>query len=135
MATRNVTLGFGLIVAAGLVVSVARHPAGSILVLVALLPFATLISTFEFRVGLSQLLVRDVGYWPELVLAGCVLAAVHAHKVRRQRIDIVDVLALVYIGVAALYRLSPHLFVHPNGAGAIGPPTGATIINTALRND
>jgi hypothetical protein len=127
--------GIGLLVAFGLVVAVARRPQKGLMALTVLLPFQLMLLSFAFKLGLSASLVRDAGYWKELAVAGCVIAAVRHMASSRQRLDAIDFLGLVYILIAVLYRLLPHLFVHPAGPFAIGPPTDGPTLNTAFRND
>lgn len=126
--------GIGALAALGLVALVVHRPQTALLALVALLPFQQLILASALRFGVPATVVRDLGFWKEAVVAGCVLAALRGLRKERRPLDAVDALVLVYLGIVGLYYLFPPLFVHAGPSG-IGPPTDTTTLNTALRND
>lgn len=124
-----------VLVAAGLVVAVARKPERGLYALVVVLPFQPFLLAYTFKLGAGATLVRDLSYWKELVVAGCVAAAVR-HMVRqRRRPDAIDWLGGLYALIVVLYRIFPTVFVQPTGMFRGGPPTNATTLDTALRND
>ena len=135
VASDRLPLGLEALVATGFVTIVARRPPRFLLALVALLPFQQFVLAFAHRVGVPDRIVRDAGLWKEGVVAGCVAAALLTWRDGRHGIDVLDVLGLFYVGIAALYNRFPRLFVHPTGPLAVGPPTAASVVNTAFRND
>jgi hypothetical protein len=125
----------GAMLGLGLVVLTARRPQTAILVLVSVLPFQIFILSYLFKLGMPASLVRDLGYWKEGITAGLVVAAFRKGPWARPKLDYLAILGLLYIGIVLLYRLAPHLMVHPGGAFGVSPPTSSTTLNTALRND
>lgn len=128
-------LGIRALVGLGAVAIVARRPQTALLALVALLPLQELLLAAAFRLGLPAVLVRDLGFWKEVVVAGCVVAAVGGLRHQRWHLDTVDLLGLVYLGIVGLYYLFPRFFVHASGPSVVGPPTDSTTLSAALRND
>lgn len=114
---------------AGLVTAAALRP-GPVLVAVPLIyPLQLFLLAWAYKSGVSASTVRDLGYWIEAVAAGFGIRAVLRHLAHPP--DGLDWAALAYLGVVAMYRLSPTLFVH---AGT-PPPLGGNVLDPALRND
>lgn len=130
----RLSTGIKVLLGLGAISLFARRPATSLLFLVALLPFQQVLLAAAYRFGVPGVVVRGLGFWKEALVAGCVVAALRTLRHQRRRLDAVDALALVYLGIVGLYYLSPRLFVHP-GQFALGPPTDPTTLRVALRND
>jgi hypothetical protein len=131
----RVHLAVAALVAVFVVVAAARRPHVVVVAIAWIYPLQLFILAYAYRLGLSGSLTRQAGYWIELAAAGLVIAAVRQYRDGGDRLDMVDLLGILYIAVVGFYRLAPHLFVHPSGVGVVGPPTGATVLNTSLRND
>ena len=119
-----------VLVAAGLIAVVYLRPRWFLFAIPVVYPFQLFLLSAAYRAGLGASVVRDLGYWIELVAVGLALRAARNH--RRRPLDALDWTGLTYVVVVSLYRLAPTLLV---AAGPNGPPTAGTILNTALRND
>lgn len=120
LSSSRLQLTIGVLIAAALVILVARAPATGLLSLVALLPFQQAILAFLYRSGAPSGVVRALGGWKEAVVAGLVLAGLKGFKANRRRLDALDMVALAYILVATAYLAAPSLFVLGSGSA---PPS------------
>lgn len=118
------------LLAAGLIAVVYLRPRWFLFAIPVVYPFQLFILSFAFHEGVGATVVRDLGYWIEVVAVGLAIRAGRNHL--RRRLDAIDWTALTYVAVVTMYRVAPTLFV---AAGPNGPPTASTILNTALRND
>jgi hypothetical protein len=125
------------LVAVLFVVWVYRHPKGFVLALPVVYPCQLFVLACLYRAGLGTTATRDLGYWVELFAIGVAGRALRTHSARWRKgegrlLDWVDWAALLYLLVAAIYWAAPTLLVH---GGPVSPPTGRTVLDTALRND
>jgi hypothetical protein len=127
----RVQLAIGGLIAAGVVILVARAPAIGLLSLVALLPFQQAILAFLYHSGAPSGLVRALGGWKEAVVAGLVLAGIKGFRASGRRLDALDLVGLAYIAVATAYLAAPSLLV----LGSSGPPPSSSVRLLAWRAD
>ncbi|CAN5246531.1 hypothetical protein BH18ACT4_BH18ACT4_01500 [soil metagenome] len=130
----RVSLGVKALLPVALVWLAARLPGRWLLVLVAVLPFQQFLIAARFRTGLPSEIARDLGFWKELVVLGCGIAAVRQFRDSGKKLDHVDVLGLTYVGIVALYYLVPDLFIHPIETLGTSTPVEAAAVVVALRN-
>jgi hypothetical protein len=113
------TLAGGLIVVL-IVAAAAQSPARSLIVLLALLPFQTIILAALFRLGVPAAIVRGLGGWKEALGLGVFLAGARAFLSSDEHLDTLDKLAIGYLIAVAAYLVLPQIFVHrPTGAPGI----------------
>jgi O-antigen ligase len=98
-----------------IVVFAARWPGTALCLLAAILPFQLLLLGLLLHFGVPAGLLRQLGGWKELVGIGVLLAA-FGPDARHRRVDALDVAALAYVGLAALYLLLPQVFVRGGGS-------------------
>lgn len=127
LAPDDVATATALVLGAGAVTLVVRHPLHGLLAIPALLPFQQVILALLFRLGAPGGVVRGLGFWKEGVAAGLVIAAVERGRARGGRLDGLDVLAGLLVLNNVLYRLAPTVFAPHEVA-----PDAATL-NLALR--
>ena len=96
---------------AGLVVVLARRPMVPLVGLVVGLPLSQLALAGLYRLGAPRSLVRPLGQWKEAAVAALVLAALARWRRDRPALDLLDKLALGYVGIGTVYLLLPGLFV------------------------
>jgi hypothetical protein len=131
VSASRLQLLIGGLIAAGVVILVARAPAAGLLSLVALLPFQEAILAFLYRSGAPSGAVRALGGWKEAVVAGLVLAGLKGFRTSGRRLDALDFVALAYIAVATAYLAAPGLFVR----GSVGAPPSLSVRLLAWRVD
>lgn len=83
----------------------SRRPDRALLLMLAYVPLQQLLLALLLAAGAPLAIVKGLGLVKELVVASLVVAAVQ-HGGRR-RVDVVDVLGLVYVGLVTLYLLAP----------------------------
>jgi hypothetical protein len=104
------------IVALGALSWAVRRPGRALVVLVIFLPLQPLLFGGLLRLGVSGTILRPAGGLKELLAAGILLSALHElyqgrkRPGARRRLDGIDKALLVYVGVATVYLLVPHLF-------------------------
>ncbi len=119
--------GFGLlnleqmvaIVIALLVLAViTSRPAGSLAVLVAVLPFQLLLVSSLYEIGFSGGVSRMAALWKELVVLSVILAAWRRNRGRTDRPppDALDRVSYGFVAVGTIYLALPELLV--SGAGS-----------------
>lgn len=116
------------------VIVAMRRPGRALVVLFALLPFHQLGLALLYRIGLPAELVRPLGNWKELLLAGVVLAGLNAWLQGGTRLDALDKLAVAYVVLVSIYFLFPEL-VNPPGFFDPGAPTDRYVQLLAWRVD
>ncbi len=121
------------LIGAGIVIAVSRRPDVAIIALVVGYPFNTIVLSYMHAIGIPTAIVKNASYWKELMVAGCVVAAIRQYRRGGHRLDWIDRMVALYVGIVALYYLFPTLFVHASGPYAIGPPTDRETLNLALR--
>jgi len=89
----------------GVVVAAARRPDRSLLILIVLLPFQSLILARLYAAGVPASIVRHASAWKEALAIGIVLAGARSFYATGRRADKVDRLALGFVALAALYLL------------------------------
>jgi hypothetical protein len=101
----------------------SRHPGPSLTAFLVLFPFETFILGFLFGLHVPHALIRDLGYWKEVIAAAVIVAAVRQHQRQPRRFDFLDMLGFVYIVIVLLYYVFPHVLA----------PTGAFIPSASIR--
>lgn len=100
------------------VVISASRPAGSLLILVSLLPFQGLLLAKLWAWGLPTSVVKDLGSWKEALAIGVILAGARGWLATRTRADAVDKLAFAFVLLALLYfALGPEIV--PGSPGSL----------------
>lgn len=112
-------LAIALIVAIGVVVYASNHAAVA-LALVALVPFQTVVFSLLYRIGMPTVVLRDLSSWKEALVIALVLAAVRVVKEAPPKLDRIDLIAIVYIAMVALYAFGPHWLVPSTGLDSSG---------------
>jgi O-antigen ligase len=95
----------------GAVLLMARRPLVPLVALVIGLPVSQLALATLFKLGVSGALVRPLGQWKEAAVAAVVVAALVRFRRDRPPPDLIDKLALGYIGIGVLYLVIPALLV------------------------
>jgi hypothetical protein len=98
--------GIGVVV----VVIVARRPDWGLLGLVAFLPFQTVVFALLFHFGLSLQITRQAGSWKEGLAIGVAIAGFIGFRKAKRKLDLLDMLALAFIGLALAFAMFPQLF-------------------------
>ncbi len=126
--TRGVFLDLGVsaLLALVAVLLAARRPDRSLLILIGVLPFQTLVLAQLYAWGVPAGIVRPLAGWKEVLALGVIVAGVQGFRARQKRLDRLDVLGLVYVGVVAAYALLPQLF-------SPGAPSEANVRSLAFR--
>jgi hypothetical protein len=88
-----------------IVVIAASRPAGSLLLLIGLLPFQGLLLAKLWAWGLPTSLAKDLGSWKEALAIGVILAGARGWLASRRPADGVDKLAFAFVILALLYCL------------------------------
>lgn len=127
-------LAVAALLAVGAVLAAARRPDLAILSLVAGLPFQLLALSYLYAHGAPASVVRPLGLWKEVVVVGCVVAAVKAWRAAGDPPDAIDWAAGGYLLIVGLYYALPEAFVAADGTLA-RPPTDRIILNVAARTE
>jgi hypothetical protein len=91
------------LLALGLVVVASRRPDRSLLILIAVFPFAGFLLSELWALGMPASVVKHLGAWKEVLALGVVLAGARNFLTTGRRFDVVDRLALGFVVIAALY--------------------------------
>ena len=91
------------LVALGILALAVRRPDLSLLGLVVFLPFQGLLLAKLWSWGLPDSIVRHLGAWKECLALGVILAGVRNLIATRRRLDVIDGLALGFVGICILY--------------------------------
>ena len=97
---------FGLVV----IYWVSKRPAIGLLGLIIFLPFQQVIFSLLFHFGLSLQLTRQGGSWKEALAVGVAVAGIRGFRAAKRRLDFLDKVALVFIGIVLAFALFPQLF-------------------------
>lgn len=104
------------IVALVLLAWAVRQPGRALVVLIIFLPIQQVLFGFLLALQVPATILRPAGGLKELLGAGILFSALHALHVarvrdgRRAQLDAIDKALLIYVGVATIYLLLPHLF-------------------------
>lgn len=131
----RVTLLLGAILGVGVLILITRHASGALLLLIAIMPFQVIILAALYRLGVPGGLVRSLGAYRDVIVAGLAVAALRKFRHSGRRADALDVLAVVYVGLVTLYLLAPRLFVQGPTIDFPGPPEQLDIRFLAYRVD
>ena len=93
------------LVALGIVVLAARRPDLSLLGLIMFLPFQGLILAKLWAWGLPPSVASHLGAWKESLALGVIVAGVRNLLATGNRLDLLDRLALGFVGIVVLYAL------------------------------
>jgi hypothetical protein len=99
----------GAVLALGLVAWAARRPGRALVALVVFLPFQTLGLGLLLRFHVPAQFLHQAGSIKEILSVGILLAAFHAMRSRRERLDRIDKAALCYVGVVTVLLVFPQL--------------------------
>src|SRR3954469_22546071 len=102
---RFVERGIAGLLALAVVALASRRPDRSLLVLIAGLPFQTLVLAQLYAWGTPVQIVRPLASWKELLAASVVLAGIRGFRAGGRRLDRLDRLALAYVAVVAAYAV------------------------------
>jgi hypothetical protein len=94
----------------GIVAIASRRPDRALLAIIILLPFHQLLLAWLYRNGLSSSMVRSLAIWKEAMGMAIVVAGIRQFLLTGRRADLLDKLALAYIGIVVVYALFPHVF-------------------------
>ena len=100
-----------VLIAIGVILTAARAPGRSLIVLIVLLPFQTLLLAELFNLHAPELVVRYLAAWKETLALGVVLAGARSFIVSGRRADVLDRLALGFVALTALYALLQEHFI------------------------
>lgn len=95
----------GLAAVLGLVI-VMRWPARALGFLLVFVPLQLVILSLFFRLGVPRTVVKDLGYLKDVCVLGLALESVRRRR-WSQRIDALDLFALIYLAWATFYLLLP----------------------------
>ncbi len=91
------------LLALGFLALAVRRPDLSLLGLIVFLPFQGLLLAKLWSWGLPDSVVRHLGAWKECLALGVILAGVRNLIATRRRLDLIDGLALGFVGICVLY--------------------------------
>jgi hypothetical protein len=92
-----------LLLAAGIVLTAARWPDRSLIVLITFLPFQGLMLALLYRWGMPTSIVRHLSAWKESLALGVVIAGARCFIAEGRRADALDRLGLGFVLLAAIY--------------------------------
>lgn len=133
LSSDRIALLTGALGALATLLVVSRHPTGALLILVAVMPFQVLVLAGLNRLGMPSGMVRSLGAYRDLIIAGLALAAFQEMRRRRLQFDLLDKVALTYLLLVTAYLLLPRLFVEGPRFGFPGPPTDPEVRFLAFR--
>src|SRR5262249_15983769 len=90
---------------------------GALLAIFVFAPISVVTFAWLYRIGVPADIVRDMGYWKEMLVVGLVVAALRHGLRHGHRLDTVDKVAIAYVIGTALYLLIPDLFLRGFPAG------------------
>ncbi len=106
----------GAVVAGVALVLLARRPAHALAVLLVLLPFQLMLTSFVFELGVTAGVTRMLALWKELVVLAVAVAAWYRSRDRVGRFDALDRVATAFVVLGTVYLLLPEAFVGRPGA-------------------
>ncbi|MGH9186392.1 MAG: O-antigen ligase family protein [Acidimicrobiales bacterium] len=109
----GVVTGIVGLLALPLLLVAARHIERSILILVALMPFQTVVLSWLYSLGLPAELVANLRYWRDLLVVAILIGVLARRADADQRMDALDRVAIAYILVVAAYVALPR-FLAPD---------------------
>jgi hypothetical protein len=107
---RRISSLLALLVFSAGVVLVARRPGRGLVVLVTLLPFQLVVLSWLYARGLPDTIIRPLGNWKDVIVAGLVVAGIRQVLLGQDRLDTLDKLAIGYACGVAAYVFVPSLF-------------------------
>lgn len=105
--SRAIELLLGLIA----VIAVARWPGAALGVVFVYVPLQLIVLPLLFRLGMPSPIVRGLGGVKEVVTLGVLVAGISTFRRERHRLDALDIITLLFIGLVSLYLVLP-LVVH-----------------------
>lgn len=109
-------LMIGAVVAVAAVAWAARYPAAALGVTIVYVPLQVVLLAYLYKLGWPTVIIKDLGYVKEAMVAGIALAAIRRHREWRPP-DILDFAVFVYVGIATTYFLLP--IVAPGTLGGL----------------
>lgn len=89
------------------VVAASRWPGVALAVLIASIPFSTMVLAFLYRLGAPYAIVRPLGSVKEVVTAGLLVAMLR--RLREDRWDALDGLAIAFLGILTVELALPYV--------------------------
>ena len=109
-----------LVLGVPVVLAARRRPDTALLILAVFLPLQIYLVAKLYDLGLPIPVVRGIGWLKEALVAGIVIAAVHAVRTSKRRTDALDRVALLWIAGVLLYALLPQVLSAPGSPTSIG---------------
>lgn len=112
----------------GIIALAAARPDRSLIALIVLLPFQSLLLAKLFALGMPTSIVRHLAAWKEALALGVVIAGIRGFIGDGHRADALDRVALSFVALVALYLLAQPKIVP-------GSPAGLSTRVLAFRQD
>jgi hypothetical protein len=93
-----------------LLVFMVNRPGGTLIALVIFLPLEIFLFSLLFRFGMPGSFLRPASALKELMAIAILIAGLRAIRDRGHKLDRIDIVVLIYVGVVTLYLIVPHLF-------------------------
>ncbi|HWC35211.1 MAG TPA: O-antigen ligase family protein [Mycobacteriales bacterium] len=113
----SIALVLGLSILSLTIALASRRPQFAVLGIAFWMPLQVPILAFAYKHGVPRMVVKDLGYLKEFWAISLVIAALRATRQRHIKADLLDWLAVGYVGVVTLYFILP--FADPSALGGL----------------